>query len=124
MSAPPPGLALLPPPGALALGEPRPPAAASPRRGMPATVLLAVRLAQMGYRAVPHLSARLIRDAHELGQILEALKEGGIDNVFVVAGDAPKPAGQFPDALSLLHALPAGHHLTQIGVTGYPESHP
>ena len=97
---------------------------ASPRRGMPATVLLAVRLAQMGYRAVPHLSARQIRDAHELGQILDALKEGGIDNVFVVAGDAPKPAGQFPDALSLLHALPAGHHLTQIGVTGYPESHP
>jgi len=97
---------------------------ASPKRGMPATVLLAVQLAKMGYRAVPHLSARLIRDVHELGQILDALKDGGIDNVFVVAGDAPKPAGQFPDALSLLHALPANHHLTEIGVTGYPESHP
>jgi len=97
---------------------------ASPKRGMPATVLLAVQLAKMGYRAVPHLSARLIRDVHELGQILDALKDGGIDNVFVVAGDAPKPAGQFLDALSLLHALPANHHLTEIGVTGYPESHP
>ncbi|HEX2646491.1 MAG TPA: 5,10-methylenetetrahydrofolate reductase, partial [Candidatus Dormibacteraeota bacterium] len=41
---------------------------ASPRRGLPATVHLAVRLAQLGYRAIPHLSARLIRDVHELGQ--------------------------------------------------------
>ena len=97
---------------------------ASPRRGMPATVLLAVRLAQMGYRAVPHLSARMIRDTHELGQILGALKDAGISNVFVVAGDAREPAGQFPDTLSLLLALPPNHHLTEIGVTGYPESHP
>jgi methylenetetrahydrofolate reductase (NADH) len=97
---------------------------ASPRRGMPATVLLAVRLAKMGYRAIPHLSARMIRDAHELGQILDALKDAGITNVFVVAGDAREPAGQFPDSLSLLLALPPNHHLTEIGVTGYPESHP
>jgi methylenetetrahydrofolate reductase (NADPH) len=97
---------------------------ASPRRGMPATVLLAVQLARMGYRAVPHLSARMIRDTHELGQILGALKDAGISNVFVVAGDARQPAGQFPDSLSLLTALPPDHHLTEIGVTGYPESHP
>jgi len=97
---------------------------ASPRRGMPATVLLAVQLARMGYRAVPHLSARMIRDTHELGQILGALKEAGISNVFVVAGDTRQPAGQFPDSLSLLMALPPDHHLTEIGVTGYPESHP
>jgi len=97
---------------------------ASPRRGMPATVLLAARLARMGYRAVPHLSARMIRDTHELSQILGALKDAGISNVFVVAGDARAPAGQFPDTLSLLKALPPDHHLTEIGVTGYPESHP
>ena len=97
---------------------------ASPRRGMPATVLLAVHLARLGYIAVPHLSARLIRDRHELGQILDALKSAGIRNVFVVAGDAREPAGEFPDALSLLHALPPDHGLTEIGVTGYPESHP
>lgn len=97
---------------------------ASPRRGMPATVLLAVALAGMGYQAVPHLSARMIRDANELGQILDALKDAGISEVFVVAGDLREPAGQFPDALSLLAALPSGHHLTEVGVTGYPESHP
>ncbi len=97
---------------------------ASPRRGMPATIHLAVALAGLGYRAVPHLSARLIRDRHELGQILEALKGAGIRNVFVVAGDAAKPAGEFPDTVSLLNALPGNHGLEEIGVTGYPESHP
>ncbi|HEY6117497.1 MAG TPA: methylenetetrahydrofolate reductase [Candidatus Dormibacteraeota bacterium] len=97
---------------------------ASPRRGMPATIHLAVALAGLGYRAVPHLSARMIRDRVELGQILDALKAAGIRDVFVVAGDAPKPAGVFPDTVSLLSALPADHGLAEIGVTGYPESHP
>ncbi len=97
---------------------------ASPRRGMPATILLAVALAKLGYQAVPHLSARLIRNQVELGHILDALRTAGITNVFVVAGDAREPAGQFPDALSLLAALPGDHGLTEIGVTGYPESHP
>jgi len=97
---------------------------ASPRRGLPATVVLAARLSRLGYRAVPHLSARLIRDRVELGQILDALKAAGIRNVFVVAGDAREPAGQFPDSMSLLAALPPDHGLTEIGVTGYPESHP
>jgi methylenetetrahydrofolate reductase (NADPH) len=97
---------------------------ASPRRGMPATIQLAVRLAALGYNAIPHLSARLIRDQVELGQILDALKPVGIRNVFVVAGDAREAAGQFPDSMSLLVSLPPDHGLTEIGVTGYPESHP
>lgn len=97
---------------------------ASPRRGLPATVHLAVELARLGFRSVPHLSARLIRDRHELGQILDALGTAGITEVFVVAGDVREPAGQFPDAVSLLAALPADHGLKAIGVTGYPESHP
>jgi len=91
---------------------------------MPQTIHLAVALARLGYSAVPHLSARLIRDRVELGQIVEALQGAGITNVFVVAGDAREPAGVFPDALSLLAALPPDHGFTEIGVTGYPESHP
>lgn len=97
---------------------------ASPRRGMPATIHLAVALAKQGYQAVPHLSARLIRDRAELGQIVDALKAAGIVNVFVIAGDAKEPAGEFPDALSLLGALVPDAGFREIGVTGYPESHP
>jgi methylenetetrahydrofolate reductase (NADPH) len=44
-----------------------------------------------------------------------------VNEAFVPAGDATE-AGQFPDAASLLRAL-HGRHLTELGITGYPESH-
>jgi len=97
---------------------------ASPRRGMDATITLAERLSRQGYTVVPHLSARLIRDASQLHEILGAIKEMGVRDVFVIAGDAREPAGTFPDSVSLLEAMMAsGHALDDIGVSGYPESH-
>jgi len=96
---------------------------ASPRRGMEATLKVAAALARQGYTVVPHLSARLIRDAAHLREVLAAVREMGADDVFVVAGDAREPAGEFPDSVALLGAMPADHGLRQIGVTGYPESH-
>jgi methylenetetrahydrofolate reductase (NADPH) len=97
---------------------------ASPRRGMEATINLAARLSRQGYIAVPHLSARLIRDSAHLREILDAIKQMGVRSVFVIAGDAREPAGEFPDSVSLLEAMMrAGHDLDNIGVSGYPESH-
>jgi methylenetetrahydrofolate reductase (NADPH) len=97
---------------------------ASPRRGIEATVGLAGRLAAHGYKVVPHLSARLIKDEAHLKEVLAALSEMGAKDVFVVAGDAREPAGKFPDSVSLLEALSAQPHgLRDIGVTGYPEPH-
>src|SRR6266853_1858180 len=97
---------------------------ASPRRGMEATIDLAERLSRQGYSVVPHLSARLIRDASHLREILNSVKQIGVRDVFVIAGDAREPAGQFPDSVSLLEAMMrAGQDLDDIGVSGYPESH-
>jgi methylenetetrahydrofolate reductase (NADPH) len=97
---------------------------ASPRRGMDATIDLAGRLARQGYSVVPHLSARMIRDASHLREILSAVQEMGSRDVFVIAGDAREPAGEFPDSVSLLEAMMrVGHSLRDIGVSGYPESH-
>ena len=97
---------------------------ASPRRGMDATIRLADRLARQGYSVVPHLSARLIRDKSHLEEILAAVRAMGSKDVFVVAGDAREPAGEFPDSVSLLSAMMSTQHgLRDVGVTGYPESH-
>jgi methylenetetrahydrofolate reductase (NADPH) len=97
---------------------------ASPRRGIDATINLAERLARQGYTVVPHLSARLIRDASHLGEIVAAINEMGVHDVFVIAGDAREPTGEFPDSVSLLEAMMRdGHGLGDIGVSGYPESH-
>jgi methylenetetrahydrofolate reductase (NADPH) len=98
---------------------------ASPGKGMPATVGLAERLAAHGFRVAPHLSARLIRDRSELGEILQRLREAGIRDAFVVAGDVDEPAGEFEGAAGLLRAMAEiGHGLDEVGITGYPESHP
>ena len=75
---------------------------ASPRRGIGATVALAGRLAGHGYAVVPHISARLIKDEAHLKEVLDALTTMGVRDVFVIAGDAREPAGQFADSVSLL----------------------
>ena len=97
---------------------------ASPRRGIEATISLAERLAGHGYPVVPHISARLIRDEAHLREVLERVNALGRHEIFVVAGDAKDPAGEFPDSVSLLSALMSRPHgLREIGVTGYPERH-
>jgi methylenetetrahydrofolate reductase (NADPH) len=93
-------------------------------KGLDPTLDLAVRLAGHGYRSVPHLAARLVRDHAHLSDLVARLDSAGVDGVFVVAGDAPEPAGEFPDALSLLRALDEiGHRFPRVGIGGYPEGH-
>jgi methylenetetrahydrofolate reductase (NADPH) len=97
---------------------------ASPGKGLEATLDLAERLTRRGYTVVPHLAARMVRDRAELEEIISRLTGQGIERVFVPGGDADPP-GAFPDALSLLEALKElGSPFTQVGITGYPESHP
>src|SRR5450631_3348175 len=97
---------------------------ASPRRGIEATIDLAERLGRHGYQVVPHISARLIRDDAHLREVLGRVAAIGRREIFVIAGDAKEPAGQFPDSVSLLTALTADSQgMKEIGVTGYPERH-
>jgi methylenetetrahydrofolate reductase (NADPH) len=98
---------------------------ASPSKGLEATLDLSVRLAAEGYPVVPHLSARLVRDTAHLKDILSRLHAAGVRDVFVVAGDARQPAGEFAGALPLLEAMAElAPGLDRIGIAGYPESHP
>ena len=96
---------------------------ASPRKGIEATLELAERLATAGYDVVPHLSARLVRDRGHLEEIVARLRGAGIRELFVPAGDAAEP-GEFHGAAELLSAMgPLRDEFTDIGITGYPESH-
>lgn len=98
---------------------------ASPTKGLDVTLDLAERFAAQGYTVVPHLSARLVRDRSHLAEIVQRMDAMGVRDVFVVAGDAERPAGEFAGAAALLAALDElGHPFADIGITGYPESHP
>lgn len=95
----------------------------SPARGVDATVALSEQLQARGFRAVPHLSARMIRDAAHLRDLIAWLEAAGVRRAFVVGGDEKEP-GDFPDGLSLLRAMAeTGHPLTEIGIPCYPEGH-
>jgi methylenetetrahydrofolate reductase (NADPH) len=97
---------------------------ASPSMGLEATIDLSERLARDGYRVVPHLSARLVRDRAHLGELLARLREVGIRELFVPAGDTSAASGEFSGAAELLAAMgPLRAGFDEIGITGYPESH-
>jgi len=96
----------------------------SPRKGLESTVGVAEQLAAQGMRAVPHLAARQVRARGELTGLLDRLEAAGIDEVFVIAGDAREPLGPYPDGLSLLRAMDdLGRVPARVGVPGYPEGH-
>ncbi|MFI0928647.1 5,10-methylenetetrahydrofolate reductase [Streptomyces sp. NPDC021012] len=98
---------------------------ASPVKGLEPTLDLAGRLAANGYRVVPHVPARLLRDEAHLKDVVDRLRGAGVDDVFVPAGDADPPAGTYDGALPVLRGLSElGRPFARVGVTGYPESHP
>ncbi|MFI1363338.1 5,10-methylenetetrahydrofolate reductase [Streptomyces griseochromogenes] len=98
---------------------------ASPVKGLEPTLGLTERLAAHGYRVVPHLPARLLRDDTHLKEVVERLRAAGVDDVFVPAGDADAPAGTYDGALPVLRRLgELGRPFEHLGITGYPESHP
>ena len=93
----------------------------SARRGLEPTIALSEALAREGYRAVPHLAARMVRDRPQLAELVARLDEAGIEEVFVVGGDADPPIGEFTEAVQVLADVGAGR---SVGVAAYPEGHP
>ena len=97
---------------------------ASPAKGIDATVDWAIRLQADGFRAIPHLSARMIASRSVLADLLERAREGGLTHGFVVGGDADEP-GEYLDGLSLIRSMTElGHPFATLGCPAYPQGHP
>lgn len=96
----------------------------SPRHGIERTLEESEWLAAAGFRAVPHVAARLVRDRAHLRDILARLAALGVEDCFVVGGDAERPVGDFADGASLLEAMAAlPDRPARLGVPAYPEGH-
>ncbi len=97
---------------------------ASPSMGLERTLETTERLTAAGYTVIPHLAARMVSGRAELADLVARLGAVGVSGIFVPGGDAD-PVGDYKDALSMLEDLTAlGSPFTEVGVTGYPESHP
>lgn len=89
-------------------------------------VRAAVRVRELGFAPMPHISARRLKSRAELEDFLARLAaEAAIDRAFVVAGDPAVPEGPYEDALAVIRTgLLGGHGIRHVGISGYPESHP
>ena len=96
----------------------------SPAKGQQATLDLTARLVDLGHLTVPHISARLTPDVAAVRKLAEFCRSHALSEVFLIAGDAPAPAGAYDGVVAFLRDfLDADHGLTRIGVTAYPDGH-
>ena len=97
----------------------------SPTHGVDATLNLTERVVRRGFRVVPHVAAKMVRDHKHLQDIMRRLDDLGVESIFVPGGDAPRPLGTYATALQLLRDIAdVDHRLLHIGVAAHPEGHP
>jgi len=96
-----------------------------PRATLEQVVRVAVRLPALGLRASPHIVARRLPNERALRTALRQLRDGGVEQVMLVAGDLADPLGDFTSTLEVLDSgclEQAG--ILRAGVCGHPEGHP
>lgn len=96
----------------------------SPVKGIAATQEYTDQLLALGHLPIPHIAARMVESADEAAALARWCRERELSEVFVIAGDAPEPAGIYEGALPFLRDfLDAGPGIDRIGITGYPDGH-
>ena len=97
----------------------------SPTKGVDATLDMSERLAARGFKVVPHIAARMVRNKTHLREIIGRIDQSPIISLFVPGGDADAPVGDYSRALDLLRDIAdIDHKFTEIGVAAHPEGHP
>ena len=97
----------------------------SPNKGIAETLDMSERLARRGFKVVPHIAAKMVKDKQHLGEIIARLNDMPIISLFIPGGDAEKPAGDYTRAFEVLRDVADfEHRFTEIGIAGHPEGHP
>ncbi len=95
----------------------------SPTKGIAETQRITEELLERGFTAIPHISARLVRDRAHVDELAAWFRSVGLTRIFSVGGDAPE-CGAYPDAFHFLRDLfETDHGLRIVGITGYPDGH-
>jgi methylenetetrahydrofolate reductase (NADPH) len=66
----------------------------SPTKGVEVTLDMSERIAERGFKVVPHVAAKMVKDEAHLREIMARLDDMPIISLFVPGGDAPKPVGK------------------------------
>ena len=93
-------------------------------KGQQTTLDLTRKVIDLGHMAVPHFSARLCPDEAGVAALAQFCRDNSLQEVFLVAGDAPEPVGKYEGVVAFLRDfLAQDHGLQRIGITGYPDGH-
>jgi methylenetetrahydrofolate reductase (NADPH) len=95
----------------------------SPTKGIEETQRVTAGLCEQGFTAIPHISARMVRDRTHTVELAAWCRELGLSKIFIVGGDAEEP-GEYPGAVEFMaDFLTTNHGVKTIGVTAYPDGH-
>jgi methylenetetrahydrofolate reductase (NADPH) len=96
----------------------------TPNAGFAQVIQAALAVQRAGFVATPHIAARRVPDAQALRAALGELRGGEVRNILLIAGDAPRPIGEFSSTLDVLASgILEESGMTGIGVAGHPEGH-
>ena len=96
----------------------------SPVKGLSATQEISARLIASGHEVVPHFAARLVESREHVQKLATWVREQGIKEVFLIAGDAEKPLGPYSDGVELLRDfLDSNSGVARVGFGSYPDGH-
>lgn len=85
-----------------------------------------VRLSEMGYNPVPHLTARNIPDRGSLERNLARLSaNAGVSRALLIGGDVDRPRGEFSASVDVMRTgLLERYGIRSVRLAGHPEGHP
>jgi methylenetetrahydrofolate reductase (NADPH) len=113
-----PELAAILPPGTLVN------VAHTPNASFADVIRAAIALRRVGLLATPHIAVRRVLNTAALRGALAELRAGGVEHIFLIAGDAARPIGEFAGTLDVLRSgLLEESGITRIGVAGHPGGH-
>jgi len=96
----------------------------TPNAGFAQVIHTALAVRRAGFLATPHIAVRRVPDARTLRAALAELRAGGIEQILLIAGDAPRPIGEFSSTLDVLESrILEESGITRIGIAGHPEGH-
>ena len=89
-------------------------------------VVAARAIQDLGFKPVPHISARRLLVKEDLNRFLDMLAaQIDLKHVFVIAGDPSEPLGPYDDALAVISSgTLKAYGIEHVGISGYPEGHP
>lgn len=97
-----------------------------PGEDMDERVAAAVKVRELGFEPMAHLSARRITSREEFATMIRRLAtEAGAKRAFIVAGDPAVPEGPYEDTLQMLReGILEDNGIVAVGIGGHPEGHP